>query len=40
MNVYIKARSAGVDEQLRVWNRILFEPLSRLAAWLAPPKEN
>ncbi|MCL2752058.1 MAG: hypothetical protein FWE62_04805 [Firmicutes bacterium] len=39
MTSYITARKAGVSEKdLMMWASVMHEPLSRLAAWLAPPK--
>ena len=36
---YISAVKGGVIKDLRAWEPIRGEPLSRLAAWLAPPKD-
>jgi len=39
MKTYIAARKAGLKEQdLMKWAAVMHEPLSQLAAWLAPPK--
>jgi hypothetical protein len=39
VNTYIGARKAGVMEALKEWDGVRNEPLSQLAAWLAPPKD-
>jgi hypothetical protein len=35
---YISANKAGIFKQLEKWQEVKNEPLSQLAAWLAPPK--
>jgi len=35
----ISAKKVGVFNELMEWEKIKEEPLSKLAAWLAPPKE-
>ena len=39
-SLYAGAQKAGLDiDLLKKWNAVKNEPLSQLAAWLAPPKE-
>lgn|GEM_PF-5374072 len=38
-NTYIQAKKEGVVKEVEQWEKIMMEPLSRLAAWIAPPKE-
>jgi len=35
---YNRAKKEGVFDDLRQWEEIMYEPMSKLAAWLAPPK--
>jgi len=39
IKTYIAAQKAGAARELDEWARLAHEPLSRLAAWLAPPKD-
>jgi hypothetical protein len=39
MSAIIQADKHGVAKQLQHWGKIQNEPLGRLVAWLAPPKE-
>jgi len=39
INGYIAAEKVGIGDEFDTWQNVRLEPLSRLAAWLAPPKE-
>ena len=38
VNTYIAARKVGIDACLTVWRKVKHEPLSKIAAWIAPAK--
>ena len=38
-NTYIQARKEGLVKEVEQWEKIMMEPLSRLAAWISPAKE-